>query len=248
MNSDSFDTFVKMRLGLGSGIGASDMVFWVGEGQLYDSPSGEILANIDGVDVARGVKIGEKHVRQFSRKIFFFRDPKTNEIIKEFNGKEVKPIKYDWQVFDYKQGVNEKDPSMAPILMSVLKSRRLVPCMPIVPKSAGVEQLMYQCPLFIDIETNQGRYQAWEVYDYFLDTSFNENRPASVAWSRQGPNPPFDFDDGVMHISGLRMTSFEDLPEEMQTLIEAEFPIYRAAPENMEEVERLESAMVNGNS
>lgn len=238
---DTFDAFVEMRTGLGTGNGASDMVFWTGEGQLYDSPSGEVLAKVDGFDVSRGIKMDDGRVRQFSRKIFWFRDPKTNEIIKEFNGKAVAPIKYDWQVFDYNRGENENDPSMATILPSVLKGPRLVPCMPIVPKYAGSEQIMYQCPLFIDIETKDGgRYQAWEFYVYCSGIAFNENRPSSASWSRQGPTPPFDNEDGVMHFISHRVTSFEDLPEKLRILVEKEFPLYKEAPRDMEEVERLE--------
>jgi len=241
---DTFDAFVEMRTGLGTGNGANDMVFWTGEGQLYDSPSGEILANVDGFDVSRGVKMDDGSVRQFSRKIFWFRDPKTNEIMKEFNGKAVKPIKYDWQVFDYNRGENKDDPAMATILPSVLKGPRLVPCMPIVPKYAGSEQVMYECPLFIDIEG----YQAWEFYVYCSGTAFDENRPASASWSRQGPTPPFDDKCGVMHFISHRLTSFEDLPERSRILVEEEFPLYKEAPLDMKEVERLESALVNGYS
>jgi len=238
-----------MRTGLGTGNGACDMVFWTSEGQLYDSPSGELLANVEGFDVSRGLKMDDGHVRQFSRKIFWFRDPKTNEIMSEFNGKVVTPIKYDWQVFDYNRGENKKDPSMTTILPSVLKGPRLVPCMPIVPTYAGSEQIMYQCPLFIDVETsNGGRYQAWEFYAYSMGMTYDENRPASASWSRQGPTPPFDNEDGVMHILSHRLTSFEDLPKELRILVEEEFPLYKEAPCDMEEIERLESASINGYS
>ena len=68
---DTFDTFIEMRTGFGQGNGSSEEVYWMGEGQLYDSPSGKILANVDGFDVSRGIEIADGHVRQFSRKIFF---------------------------------------------------------------------------------------------------------------------------------------------------------------------------------
>mmetsp|Transcript_11678 Transcript_11678/g.17066 ORF Transcript_11678/g.17066 Transcript_11678/m.17066 type:complete len:285 (-) Transcript_11678:287-1141(-) len=246
---DTFDTFIEMRTGFGKGNGASEEVYWMGEGQLYDSPSGKILANVDGFDVSRGIEIADGHVRQFSRKIFWFRDPGTNEIMTEYKGKPVKPIKYDWQVFDLKRGENEADPSMTPILPSVLKGPRLVPCMPVIPRFAGKEQMMFQCPLFIDVETHFGRYQAWEFYDYIIDTTFNENRPPSLAWSRQGPNPPFNADSGVMHFMGHRLTSFEDLPEHIQKVVNEDYPLFQSAPDGMEEVEMLEAALqTNGKS
>lgn len=256
-NHDTFDTFVTMRTGVdlnnnndptdpstGSG-GSSDTVFWMGEGQLYESPSGKILANIDGFDVSKGVQISDNHIRQFSRKIFWFRDPVTNELLTEYNGMPVKPIKYDWQVFDLKRGFNKGDPSMTPILPSVVKGPRSVPCMPVKPRYAGSDVILYQCPLFIDIKTPKGTYQAWEFYDYTIDTTHDVNRPPSLSWSRQGSNPPFINDgNGVMHFLGHRLEKFEDLPDHIKQLVEEEYSLFKAPPENMEEIHKLEEALM----
>ncbi|GFH60854.1 hypothetical protein CTEN210_17330 [Chaetoceros tenuissimus] len=236
--------------------GSSDMVFWFGEGQLYESPSGKIIANIDGFDVSKGVYVGDGHIRQFSRKIFWFRDPVTNELITEYNGKEVHPIKYDWQVFDLKRGIGA-DPTMSTILPSVLKGPRSVPCMPVTPRYAGKDVLHYQCPLFIDIPIGNGKtYQAWEIYDYTLDLTHDVNRPPSLSWSRQGSNPPF-IEDGnaVMHFLGHRLNKFEDLPDHIQEIVENEYDLFKSPPVDMGEVAKLEeellekkkAVVVNGN-
>lgn len=265
-NHDTFESFVTMRTGIdlsnhlpassteGPSPGSSEAVYWVGEGQLYESPSGKIIANIEGFDVSKGVFMDQNHIRQFSRKIFWFRDPNTNELLTEYNGLPVKPIKYDWQVFDLKRGYNPTDPSMAPILPSVVKGPRSVPCMPITPRYAGSDVIHYQCPLFIDIETPKGAYQAWEIYDYTLDLTHDANRPPSLSWSRQGSNPPFiQGGKGVMHFLGHRLNSFEELPDRMRTLVEEEYSLFRDPPVDMEEVHQLEAEMMarmasNGNA
>lgn len=246
---DTFDMFVTMRTGVNidDNNQDSDIAFWTGEGQLYESPSGRLLANFDGFDVSRGVQINENEIRQFSRKIFWFRDPETNELLTEYNGMPVQPIKYDWQVFDYKRGVSSVSQEPAPILTSVVKGPRIVPSMPVRPRYTGNSVLCFHIPLFIDIKTPQGKvYQAWEVYDYTIDTSLEKNfvctdRPPTVSWSRQGSNLPFT-SNGVMHFMGQRVAKYEDLAPHMRELVEQtkEYSMFKAPPENMEEIHERE--------
>ena len=243
---DTFDIFVKMRTGLGSGNGSNDIVFWTGEGELYEAPSGKLLAKLDGFEVSRATYMDENkgHVRIFSRKIFWYRDVHTKEVMKEYDGQQVNPIKYDWQVFDLTRGSsNEKDPFLVSIIPKVIKSPRAPPLMPITPQLAGSKnQILFQVPLFIDLEIPGGRgyYRAWEFYDYFIDSNFPTNRPPSLAWTRNGANPPFVNDEkGVMHFHGYRVDSFDNLPEHLQHLVKKEYPIFIGPPKNMEEVDAL---------
>jgi hypothetical protein len=256
-SEDSFDIFVKMRTGLGKGNGSSDVVFWTGEGELYESPNGKMVARLDGYEVSRAIYLnndkGQEHVRIFSRKIFWFRDKHTNEILTEYNGLPVLPIKYDWQVFDLKRGdMNPKDPFLVSIIPEVVRSPRAPPLLPITPRKAGSsDQLWFQVPLFIDLELpgGRGRYQAWEFYDYSIDTTFPTNRPPSLAWTRNGSNPPFVEDGhGVMHFHGYRVDSFEELPESLQSLVGDEnngYSLFRTPPLNMDEVDKLLNAQKN---
>ncbi len=244
---DTYDIFVKLRTGLDPSQKSSDAVFWTGEGELYESPSGKMLAKLDGMEVSRSQYLDEKkdHVRVFSRKIFWYRDIETDEIMTEYNGETVNPIKYDWQVFDFTRGKvsNEKDPFMVPIIPEVIKSPRVPPSMPIQPKFMGsMNQLMFQVPVFIDWEISESRgyYRAWEIYDYFIDRDFPTNRPPSLAWTRNGSNPPFIKDErGVMHFQCYRVDSFDGLPKHMQELVKKEYPMFCAPPKDMDEVDAL---------
>lgn len=271
---DSFDVFVKMRAGLGNEKGSSDIVYWTGEGELYESPSGKLIAKVDGVEVSKGIYyvddninsnngIDDKtgHVRVFSRKIFWFRDKDTNEIITQYNGRPVSPIRYDWQVFDFQRGSilpnKENSRWYVNILPTVVKSKRNPPdIMPITARTAGApNQYWFQAPIFIDLEIPGGTYQAWEFYDYCMDSTFPTNRPPSMSWTRNGYVPPFilpptkndnkdnnnknDNHTGVMHFHSYRVDSFDELPTQIQNMIENEYSLFRYPPYDMEEIERL---------
>jgi len=225
-------------------LGSSDVVVWVGEGQLYESPSGKVIAKMDGFDVAKGVLIAPDHIRQFSRKIFWFRDPITNEILTEYKGEKVKPIKYDWQVFDYKRG--EDVNNMPTTIPSIVKGPRSVPMMPFTARYAGNDLLSFQCPLFIDLPLWNGKsYQAWEIYSYTMDLTHDRHKPPSVSWTRQGSCPPFiKGNNGVMHFLAHRIDSFDDLPTYMQELVEREYDLFKAPPVDMHEVRLLEEKLM----
>ena len=270
----SFDAFVQMRSGLPpeapKGV-YSDVVFWTADGELYESPSGTMIARIEGVETSRAVRLEDDVVRIFSRKLVWFLHPDTYELMTEFEGQPVNPIRYDAQVFDMKREVasstthqGHEDEGLAPILPFVVRSTRLVPCMPITPRWGGTpDVLMYQVPLFIDIDiplppstaaANSGdtnnddttttkppttrRYQAWEFYDYFLDLN-SETTPV-LSWMRQGSTPPFcTSGNGVMHARGHRVGTFEELPQTTQDYVNENYPLFQGPPQSMEEVDQL---------
>lgn len=236
---DLFETFGLMRLGLGGGPGSSkEGVFWVGQGALYEAYTGKILATFEGFDIGKGVRLSNNHMRQLSRKIFWFRDPSTGEIMEEFNAKPVRPIIYDSQMIDYHRDMDGS------ITYSVEASSRDLEDMPkskITSQMAGPNQMMINVPVFIDIPITtpqgKGRYQAWEFYDYSFDPSFPEDRLPTIAWSRQGMVPPFIMDStAVMKFSGYRVDSFDELPERMRLEVERAYPHFKAPPKDEEEV------------
>lgn len=240
---DPFEIWGKMRLGLGTGPGSnSDGVFWVGGGSLYEAYSGKILANFEGFDIGKGVQLSDNHIRQLSRKIFWFRDPITNEIMTEYNGKPVKPIVYESQMIDYHKGDDGS------VTYSVEASTRLLkdqlPEMEITSQMAGPHQMLINIPVFLDIPMPEGRgggrYQAWEFYDYNVDVAFPADRPPTAVWCRQGSVPPFNMDSkAVLKFSGCRVERYEDLPERMRTEVERAYPKFKGPPRDEEEVAQI---------
>lgn len=232
-----------MRLGLGTGPGSNaDGVFWVGGGQLLEAYSGKTLAIFEGFDIGKGVQLSDTHIRQLSRKIFWFRDPITKELMTEYNGKQVQPIVYDCQMIDYHKA---KDGS---ITYSVEASSRLLkdalPKMKITSEMAGPHQMMMNIPVFLDIPIPEkqggGRYQAWEFYDYNVDPSFPRERPPTAVWCRQGSVPPFIMDsEAVLRFSGYRVDHYDELPERMRMEVERAYPHFMRPPQDEEEVEEI---------
>ena len=268
---DSFAEFCLMRLGLdvsspsssddspSSSPGASPTVYWVGTGELYEAYSGRLLAKFEGFDVGTGVLVDNdhSHVRQFSRKIFWFRDPMTNEIMTEYNGEEVRPIRYDYQVFDYQRPPSSPNDAidvktefacigtkLPSILPSIVSGPREVPVLPITTETSGSNRLAFQCPVFIDVETPMGSYQAWENYDYTHDITYPEGQPSICVWARQGSNPPFvENGKGVMRSRAHRVDRYEDVPESIRELVEGEggeYQLFRHPPKDMAEILRLQ--------
>jgi hypothetical protein len=202
------------------------------------------LARVEGFDAAVAVQQSKDKVVQLSRKIFFYRDPVTNQVITHYQGKAVEPIKYDYQVIEY-----SRDGS-GHILPSVVQGqgaqRRTVPCMPISSRLVGSGWRLFQAPLFIDAEIpSRGRYQAWEIYDFSVDTS--GCHPAHLSFVRQGAAPPFTMDatGAVMHLVGSRLETFDELPDSIKDIVTTEhelgdYRMFQAPPANHDEIERLQ--------
>ena len=240
---DPFETWGKMRLGLGSGPGSNpNGVFWVGGGALYEVYSGKTLAIFEGFDIGKGVQLADNHIRQLSRKIFWFRDPESGEIMTQHDGKPVNPIVYDSQMIDYHKG------SDGSITYSVEASLRLLkdalPKMKITSHMAGPQQMMINIPVFLDIPMpkqdnkagGESRYQAWEFYDYNVDPTFPADRPPTAVWCRQGSVPPFNMDSkAVLRFSGYRVETYEELPERMRMEVERAYPHFQGPPKDTDE-------------
>ena len=97
-DEELFEIFLKARVGTG------EPIYWYSIGEVYSYPDGALLARMEGFDTARLVRdeSDPKTAYQLSRKTFVYRDPVTNEIFREVNGKPATHIKYPYQYITYK--------------------------------------------------------------------------------------------------------------------------------------------------
>ncbi len=234
---ESFEDFVAMRTGDG------EPVYWYTTGTVYSYPDGEALFLMEGIDTARHVRDPEDEVRvkQLSRKVFFYRDIDSGEVLREYRGREVTPIAYPYQLITYALDEGRLltwvEQGSGPML------QRFGPIDNIQLRRIGRTRV-YTAPLFLDFPIgNNRRYQAFENYDFFIhpdDTGLAY--PNQLSWVRYGDLPPFAGDGhAIIHLVSWRVDSYDALPEAMRDYLENDAPLWRAPPEDLEEIRELQA-------
>ena len=228
-----FQQFTKMRIGTG------EPVYWYCVGEVYEYPSGKLLANVEGVDTARLIKDKSNELKklQLSRKIFFYRDPATNAVMREYKGKKVMPIAYPYQqiTYEYKDGemLSGVVQGKAPRIQRIESTGNNL-----VRSFGGLK--VFSAPLFL----NFGRYQAYENYDFFLQTRSRKGVPKyQLSWVRRGSLPPFfGGGDSVFQLVAYRIDKYQKLPGSIRRVLESEARLWMGPPKDLKEIERLQKA------
>ena len=93
-DEELFEQFVTMRGGDGS-----RPVFWYAIGELRSFPEGETIAVLEGLGADRLVREpGQRLVaHQLHREVFVYRDPETNDVLREHAGQPIAPLKMPYQ-------------------------------------------------------------------------------------------------------------------------------------------------------
>lgn len=233
-DAETFKQFVHLRAGTG------EPVYWYAIGEVYSSPDGKRLFRIEGSDTARLLP-GENPntYYQLSRKVFVYRDLQTNEVLKTYQGQPVTRIAYPYQYITYKlegdrlttfveQGAGAGLQKIGPGDNFLL--RRLGP------------SLVYSSPLFLNMETPRGKYEAYENYDFVYHPG--EADPAAkfqLVWNRFGDLPPFAGKGrSVIQMVGWRVDRFEDLPASIRDYVKAEAQLWMAPPKDLAEIRQLQ--------
>jgi hypothetical protein len=233
-DEELFETFLKARVGTG------DPVFWYSTGEVYSYPDGALLARMEGIDTARLVRDNDDpHTAyQLSRKTFVYRDPETDEIFREVNGKEATHIKYPYQFITYKL---EGDQLLTSVEQgSGAQLRKMGPMDTMAAQRLG-DVAQFAAPLFLNFETPRGKYEAFEHYDFFIQPD-GSTQPNQLSWLRYGDLPPF-LGPGktVIHLVGWRVEKFADLPETIKAWVENEAQLWLNPPKDMDEIRALQA-------
>jgi hypothetical protein len=233
-DKESFKQFVTLRAGTGA------PVYWYAIGEVYSYPEGKRLLKIEGSDTARFLASDQPDTAmQLSRKVFVYRDPVTNELLKEWEGRPVTRIAYPYQFITYKldgeklvtfveQGAGANLVKIGPGENFLL--RRLGP------------SLVFSSPLFLNMDTPRGKYEAYENYDFVYHPA--EKSPAAahqLIWNRYGDLPAFiGKGKAMIQMVGWRCDRFEDLPSSMREYIKAEAQMWMAPPKDLNEIRELQ--------
>lgn len=114
-----FQAFAELKIGKPGG----PAVRWSVEGELFEYPTGRLLARVAGVEVCRRVDDDSRSAAMeredrprrsslgkgtpdaktisISRKLLLFLDPETNEVMTEFEGRAVEPAAFPYRVVEY---------------------------------------------------------------------------------------------------------------------------------------------------
>lgn len=231
---DLFAKFVEMRVGRG------EPVYWYCLGELYRYPDGKLMARVEGIDTARLVKSesNDSKAVQVSRKTFIYRDPTTNEILREIDGKKVLPIEYPYQFITYEL----KDGKM----VSTVEQGKQPNVQTIGPGGLNRVRrfgstIVFSAPLFLNFETPRGKYEAYENYDFFYQIKAGGQIPYQLTWNRRGALPPFfGRGDSVFQLVSYRVDRWEFLPKTIRDYIEKEAPLWREPPRDLNEIRELQ--------
>lgn len=223
-----FREFTTMRTGTGQ------PVYWYCVGEVYEYPSGKLIAKVEGVDTARYIAAESTPTKalQLSRKIFFYRDPVTNALMREFAGKKVEPIAYPYQqiTYEYKDGnmVSSVIQGKAPRIQNISQTSENR-----VRSFGGVT--VYSAPLFL----NFGTFQAYENYDFFVQKT---GKPKyQLSWNRRGALQPFfGGGDSVFQLASYRIDRYADLPKTMREALESDGRLWMAPPKDLSEIKELQ--------
>jgi Protein of unknown function (DUF1838) len=226
-----FKQFTTMRVGTG------EPVYWYCIGEIYSYPDGKLVAKVEGIDTARVIKSESNatKVLQLSRKIFFYRDAATNEVLKEVNGQKVEPIAYPYQQITYELRGGK-------MFANVVQGKQ--PRIQKIDSSGGNlvrkfgDVLVFSAPLFL----NFPNYQAFENYDFFIQPKAKKGTPKyQLTWNRRGSLPPFfGGGDSVFQLVSYRVDKYADLPETMREVLESDGRLWINPPKDLKEIEELQ--------
>jgi hypothetical protein len=228
----NFAAWISMRAGDGQ------PVYWYATGHVMDDATGEVVARLEGVDVARVFKDPERPNTwvQLSRKIFISLDPVTGEIQKGPDGKPRRPTAYPFQVKTYTLEGDE-------IVYSV-ESHDTASVFAEPPQRNYTARPLgglthYNYSMFTDRMRPDGqRSKRFEVNDFFLRdvAGLNEQERYQYTWVGTGPGPI------VASALSWRYPSFDALPSQrLKDYIRREAPLWLAPPNDMAEIAALKA-------
>jgi len=231
-DEELFEIFLKARVGTG------EPVYWYSIGEVYSYPDGALIARMEGFDTARLVR-DEKDPHtayQLSRKTFTYRDPDTNEVLREVDGKPAIHIKYPYQFITYKLIGDQMQTFVEQ--GSGKRLTKLGPAKEMVARRLG-DAVAFSAPLFLNFETPRGKYEAFEHYDFFIQA--DGSVPNQLSWLRYGALPPFlGSGKTIIHLVSWRVESFDDLPDTMKGWVKSDAQLWSGPPKDMDEIRELQ--------
>jgi hypothetical protein len=232
----TYDVWVDMRVGDGS-----KPTWWYCFGEVYSYPDGELVARMQGVDVATLVRISKDSVIQLNRKIFIYIDKTTGKVLETYNGQPVSHIEYPYQQITYALSGDK-----LATYVTQGKGKRVMTMGPGYKTTARQmgNGYAFSSPVFLQFPLPNGEmYEAVENYDFLVNPKAQRaEEKYQLTWYRYGELAPFFGKNkkGVINLVCYRVGSFEQLPEPLQSYIRTKAPLWMKPPQDLKEIAQLQ--------
>lgn len=246
--ADSVDIPPALKHWVEARAGNSSPVHWVSEGAVYAYPSGEKLFGMIGFDSSRVIwpeKAGQE-ILHLTRKTFTYTDPETGEVLDTYQGQEVEAIAYPYQLITYRY---ENDLIYADVEQGQEPSIQHIKSNDgIMTRKLGEDTWAYTASIFLDFPiSDTKRYQAWENYDFFIQSEGSVDEPHQMSWQRYGDLPVWAGEGkAIYHLLSWRVESTDEFPAQLLEWAKENKPQWLEPPADVEEVRLLQKKGMKG--
>ncbi len=229
-------TWVDARAGTGA------PVHWVADGFVYEYPSGKKLFGMIGFDSSIIIWPDEAdgQITHLTRKTFAYTDLETGEVLKEYNGNEVKSIAYPYQMITYRL---EDEKIYGDVEQGVEDRVQIIKAEDGIPYRQMGSGYIYNAAVFLDFPLPTGKqYQAWENYDFFIQPEGSVDEPHQMAWQRYGSLPAWaGGGQAIIRLHSWRVESHDEFPPKLLAWAKAEKPNWLNPPKDIDEIRALQN-------
>ncbi|MFP2995378.1 DUF1838 family protein [Spongiivirga sp. MCCC 1A20706] len=235
--AEPLKTWIDSRAGTGK------PVHWISDGAVYEYPSGKKLFGLIGFDSSTIIWPDEADgkVTHLTRKTFAYTDAETGEVLKEYNGQEVKPIAYPYQMITYRF---ENDRIYGDVEQGVGDRVQFIKSEDGIPYRKMGDGYIYNAQVYLDFPLPSGKqYQAWENYDFFIQPEGSVEEPYQMAWQRYGALPAWagmPDTKAIIHLHSWRVESHDEFPKALMEWAKADKPQWLNPPKDVAEVRALQ--------
>lgn len=225
---ETFKQFISFDVGEGAPI------YYHSVGKLYRQPGGEVIAAVEALVSNRLVQQDEDSAEAICRTIVIYRDPETNEILQEDDGRhiirEYPYIKAQFELKDrhvviHTEGLSGPHQNGHYGLATVSNDK-------VYAQRSG-DRTFFYWTLYGEVDTPIGKVWFNEAYNGSTD-------PDVMVMNRYGTLPAFaGMGDGFMQTTAARIDSYAALPEHLREYVEEYAPSHVGPPVDDAEIEAL---------
>lgn len=248
MDEEAYDAWIETRLGPADG----SPIYWWGSGLVSDAETGEPLYIFEYYDTTHQITHPDYPNKQIglTRKFDAFRDKDTHEILKTFEGREMKTLLYPYQMLEYELVDGKVLSAVTQGSGKHLRTHRSEGG--IYTKRVGDfwhfevhAQFSVARPEYPGTrDTAAGNWLFITRADDTTTTPIHHWAVTSVGWreSIDGSAQTEPRRLRLTHYDGGGFADYEELPQHVREFIEAELPAWKEPPRDIEEVREIQSA------